>query len=140
MAEQPVSVKNVSMWPFDPATEHYVSLATYRRNGQALMTPVWLAGHDHRYYLFSEKTAGKVKRIRLNSMVRLAACNSHGKVGSDWLTGDARIVEDPGLIAKAYAALRKKYGWQMALTDFFSKLTGRYQNRAIVEIEIRAGA
>ena len=101
------------------------------------MTPVWLAGYHHRYYLFSEKTAGKVRRIRANPTVQLAACNSRGKVGSDWLTADARILDEAGLITKAYTALREKYGWQMSLTDFFSKLSGRYRNRAIIEIEIR---
>ncbi len=33
----------VSDWPVDPATERYVSLAAYRRNGREVRTPVWLA-------------------------------------------------------------------------------------------------
>jgi len=36
----------------------------------------------------------------------------------------------------ADAALRAKYGWQMRLVDFFSRLTGRYGRRAILEIEV----
>jgi hypothetical protein len=38
----------------------------------------------------------------------------------------------------AYRALRRKYGWQMKIGDFFSKLSGRYDKRAIVELEIVA--
>ena len=123
-------------WPFDPAVERYLSLASFRRNGQPVPTPVWLAEHNTRYYLFSETKAGKVKRIRANPAVRVAACNSRGKITSDWLDAHACVVTNDDLIAEVYAALRKKYGWQMAITDFFSKLSGRYHKRAIIGLEI----
>jgi hypothetical protein len=47
-------------------------------------------------------------------------------------------VEDAAVIARAYDAFRAKYGWQIRLTDFFSKLTGRYDKRAMLEIELVA--
>ena len=121
---------------YNPASERYVSLATYRRNGQEVRTPVWLAELDSRYYLFSENTAGKVKRIRANGRARMAACDYRGRVASDWLDARARIVREPELIERVYAALRKKYGLTMRITDFFSKLTGRYRRRAIIELEL----
>lgn len=122
--------------PFDPATERYVSLATYRRSGREVRTPVWLAEVDARYYLFSEGKAGKVKRIRANGRASLAACDLRGRVNSDWLAARGRIVEETGLIERVYAALRRKYGWQMKIGDFFSKLSGRYDKRAIIELEV----
>ena len=48
----------MSNWPFDPASEHYVSLATFRRNGREVRTPVWIAELGGRYYLFSESNSG----------------------------------------------------------------------------------
>ena len=123
-------------WPFDPAAERYVSLATFRRNGREIRTPVWLAELDSRYYLFSESRAGKVKRIRANGRARMAACDYRGRVESDWIETRARIVIEPDLIERVYAALRKKYGLAMVITDFFSKLTGRYRKRAIIELEV----
>ncbi len=122
--------------PFDPAVERYVSLASYRRNGLEVRTPVWLAEVDARYYLFSEGKAGKVKRIRANGRARLAACDLRGSVRSDWLEARGRIVSDVDLIERVYAALRRKYGWRMRIGDFFSKLSGRYDKRAIVELEL----
>jgi len=122
-------------WPFDPGRERYVSLATHRRNGQEIRTPVWLAEVDTRYYLFSEGKAGKVKRIRANGRARLAACDFRGRVKSDWLPANGRIVTDADLIKRVYAALRRKYGWQMRIGDFFSKLGGRYDKRTILEFE-----
>lgn len=125
-----------SEWPFDPAMERYVSLATFRRNGQAVQTPVWLARHNECYYLFSESKAGKVKRIRANAAVRLAACSSTGKVTSDWLDAEACLLTDPHLIDTALLALRGKYGWQMMLTTFISRLFRRYENRVYIEIRL----
>ena len=114
----------------------YVSLATFRRNGREVRTPIWLAEVDARYYLFSEGKAGKVKRIRANGRARLAACDLRGRVTSDWLDARGRIVEEADLIERAYAALRKKYGWQMKIGDYFSKLTGRYARRVIIELQM----
>jgi PPOX class probable F420-dependent enzyme len=122
--------------PFDPAAETYVSLATYRRNGVEVETPVWIGALANRYYVFSTGDAGKVKRIRANPQIRLAACDVRGKVSSDWITGTARIVTEPAVIAAALQALRAKYGWQMRIGDFFASLTGRMRKRAYLEITL----
>lgn len=120
---------------FDPGLARYVSLATFRRDGREVRTPVWIAELDGRYYLFSEGKAGKVKRIRNNSRARLAACDLRGRVHGGWLEAEARIVHDRELTERVYAALRNKYGVQMKIGDFFSKLAGRYGKRAIIELE-----
>ena len=44
---------------FNPAVETYVNLATYRKDGREVRTPVWLAGDNGEYYVFSESKAGK---------------------------------------------------------------------------------
>ncbi len=125
---------------FDPADETYVSLASFRRDGREVRTPVWVAESRGRYYVFSEGSAGKVKRIRATRRVRLAACDSRGRLrGSGWLEGRGRVVREPELVERAYAALRRKYGWQMKAVDALSKLTGRYGRRAILELDLGSG-
>lgn len=118
----------------DPARDRYVSLATFRRDGREVRTPVWIAGEAGRYFVFSEGDAGKVKRIRATGRVRLATCSVTGRVHGDWLEGRGRIVGAPEEIALAYRQLHTKYGWQMAIGDFFARLSGRYGRRAILEI------
>ena len=54
-----------------------------------------------------------------------------------WRDGIGRIVTDARVIERAHAALRAKYGWQMWLLDFFSRLTGRIRRRAWIEISCR---
>jgi uncharacterized protein len=121
---------------FDPATAKYVSLATYRRNGTEVRTPVWIAEVAQRYYVFSAGDAGKVKRIRATQNVRIAACDVRGNVRSAWVEARAQIILDSALIAQARKALRSKYGLLMRLTDFMATMTGRIHRRAYIEIEI----
>src|ERR1700728_342002 len=94
---------------FQPAIEKYVSLATYRRNGIEVKTPVWIAQMAERYYVFSAGEAGQGKRIRATPRVRLAACDVRGNVRGDWIDARARIVSDPALILEIRKALRGKY-------------------------------
>jgi PPOX class probable F420-dependent enzyme len=118
--------------------EPYISLATFRRSGVAVKTPVWFARSEDRYYVFSEAKAGKVKRLRNDPRIRVAPCTVRGRVTGEWIDGRARRVEDAATVEAAYRALRRKYGWQMRLADFFSKLAGRYDARAILELELDA--
>lgn len=119
---------------FDPGLETYVSLATFRRDGREVRTPIWIAGRDGRYFAFSEGNAGKVKRIRNNGRARLAACNARGVVRGDWIEARGRILSEPVEIDEAYRVLRAKYRWQMRIGDFVSKLSGRYDRRALLEL------
>jgi PPOX class probable F420-dependent enzyme len=121
---------------FDPGVEKYVSLATYRRNGVEVKTPVWIADVAGRYYVFSAGDAGKVKRIRATPRVRLAPCDVRGEVRGPWIEAHARIVLDPTLIVVARRALRHKYGLLMGLTDAIATITGRIRRRAYIEIEL----
>ena len=122
--------------PFDPGNEAYVNLATYRKDGWEVRTPVWLAQVNDEYYVFSESKAGKVKRIRNNGRMSIAACNVRGDVKSEWLHGSARLVEDSREISSMYRAFDKKYGWQMRTLNFFARLSGRYNNRMIIALSI----
>ena len=126
------------MMPFDPVGEPYVSLATYRKNGVEVRTPVWIAEHDGTFYVFSESKAGKVKRIRARKRVRLAACDIRGNLKSDWIEGTARIVKSDDEIEAMYPAFTKKYGWQMRLGNLLARISGRYGRRAIIAITLVA--
>jgi len=120
----------------DLATEKYVSLSTFRKTGVEVKTPVWIAPLGGRYYVFSAGEAGKVKRIRATSRVRLAACDMRGNLKSGWVDGKACIISDPTLIKNAREALTKKYGLMMRLTDILSSISGKIHRRAYIEIDL----
>lgn len=114
----------------------YFSLETFRKSGVGVKTPVWFAAGDGRAYVFSESSAGKIKRLRNDDHVRVAPCSLRGAIQGDWIEGRARVIDDPAAVVSAYRALRRKYGWQMTLIDALSKLSGRYDQRAMLQVEL----
>lgn len=114
---------------------NYISLATRKRSGEWVATPVWFAPHGGSYYIFSAGGAGKVKRLRNFSESRIAPCTMNGTLTGDWLDTRAYVLDDPRDQKVALAALRRKYGWQMLAADFFSHLTGKMQRRAYLRVD-----
>jgi PPOX class probable F420-dependent enzyme len=118
------------------AAERYVSLVTFRRNGNGVPTPIWIAAADGKLYAFTDGTSAKMKRLKVTDRVRLAACDMRGAVRGEYVEGRARRVEDPAMMKRAYSALAHKYGWQVTLLNLFSRLFGRIGRRAFIEISI----
>ncbi|MEM8500121.1 MAG: PPOX class F420-dependent oxidoreductase [Pseudomonadota bacterium] len=114
----------------------YISFATQKRDGSMVATPVWAGNEDTSLFVFSEADAGKVKRLRNFSQATVAPCTAIGRVTGNTYHCDARILESDLEIQRAYKALNRKYGFLMRVTDFFSKLTGRYDNRALIQIDV----
>lgn len=121
--------------PFNPAAQRYISLATYRRNGAEVRTPVWVAQSGEHFVLFSAADTGKVKRIRATPRARIAPCSAQGEIRGPWMDVSARIIDGTAEVNRAYAALRKKYTWQMGLVDFFSRLFGKIDKRVLIELQ-----
>lgn len=113
----------------------YVSLASFRRDGREVRTPVWVAEEGGRLYVYTNGRSGKVKRIRREPRVRLAPCDVRGKVQGDWVEARARPCDDPEESRRGFAALRRKYGWQLRAVLFAARLGGRYADRAILAID-----
>ena len=113
----------------------YLSLATFRKSGAEVKTPVWFAASGGKLYSFSDAKGGKLKRLRNSSRARIAPCDVRGNITGAWRDTNARIVDDAALIARVYDAYAKKYGWQIALFNFGSRLVGKFHKRVFVEID-----
>jgi PPOX class probable F420-dependent enzyme len=118
------------------ADAEYFSLATFRKNGNAVPTPVWFAAAGDTFYVFSASNAGKVKRIRLTSRARIAVCDVRGKLLGEWIEARARLVSDAEEIRTAYASLHAKYRLKMLIGDFFAKLSGRFDRRQFIAVTL----
>lgn len=114
----------------------YVSLATYRRSGEEVATPVWCAHDGEGFHIFSAGDAGKVKRLRNSPRARLAVCDVRGNLLGEWQDATAEIIDDPAEIRHALTLLRRKYGWQMWLADAGARLTGRFHRRAYIRVRL----
>ena len=118
------------------ANARYISLETFKRDGNGVKTPVWCAPLDDDVVVFSEARAFKVKRLRRDAKIRVAPCDARGKRLGDWCTGTGQIVESKAEQSRAYAALHEKYGWQMWIGDFFATLSGRINRRAVLKLSL----
>jgi hypothetical protein len=59
-----------------------------------------------------------------------------GNVKGAWLDGTGRILTDEEDRKRAIAALRRKYGWQIRVLDFFSFIGRRLGRRAFLELSV----
>ncbi|MDA1075382.1 MAG: PPOX class F420-dependent oxidoreductase, partial [Proteobacteria bacterium] len=96
------------------AAAPYVNLATFRRDGRRVETPVWAAPDAQVLYVFSEARAGKVKRLKNSDTAEMAICTVNGKLLGDWFPLKGRVLNDSEIPA-ALRALHAKYGWKMRI-------------------------
>ena len=121
------------------ASSPFVSLGTYRRNGALVAVPVWIARDGDELVVTSERSTGKVKRLRNDARVTLRPCSRMGAVAPDAIqvAATARIggpsTDDP----RADAALKRKYGFQYRAILGFEALVRRIQRRPGDRVIIR---
>jgi uncharacterized protein len=105
----------------------YISLKTFRKNGDGVATPVWFGEDDNRLYVMTRSDMGKTKRIRNNPQVRVAPCTIRGKVTGAEFAATARILP-PEDQAHARQTINRKY-WMARIplvwsrTDTYLELT-----------------
>ncbi|MGH2997829.1 MAG: PPOX class F420-dependent oxidoreductase, partial [Gaiellaceae bacterium] len=94
----------------------YISLTTFRKDGSAVSTPVWVVTDDgKRLLVWTGSQTWKAKRIRRDSHVLVAASTIRGRERGLRIDGTARIVD-----VDVRALIRAKYGWQMRLLERFN--------------------
>jgi len=91
-------------------------VVTYRRNGTPVPTPVWAAEQDGMLYVRSERTAGKVKRLRRDPRMLIAPCTVRGRPLGAPLEAAARVL-DADEEARAERVLAMRYGFGRALFE-----------------------
>lgn len=123
------SVKD-SLRPF--SRQKYLSLESYRRNGQAVRTPLWFVEMDGRLYVRTPDDAWKVKRVRHTPRVRIAVCGMRGGVKGNWIDATARIAEGEEA-ERANRMLARKYGILKRLIDWGTWL--RRRGHVVIAIE-----
>ena len=119
--------------------EKYINLSTQKKDGSLVNTPVWFAqdGEKNDFYIFSAGEAGKVKRIRNFSSVKVAICDFKGNLQGEWISAQAELIDEEESKIRAYRQLQKKYGLTIKVFDFFSKLFGKYKQRQVIKFKIQ---
>lgn len=112
------------------ANEKYVSLTTYRKNGEPKPVPVWIADlGDGTVGFATASSSWKVKRLGNDPKISLSPSDSKGNVaaGADVITGSA-VTATGAEFERVWALMVAKYGFQArAIKAFggFMKLIGK---------------
>ncbi len=91
------------------AAGKYMSLTTFKRDGSAVATPVWLVRDGDALRVVTDVDAGKAKRIRNNDSVLVAPCDMRGNIQGDQVPATAELQDADATIETA-AAIRARYG------------------------------
>ncbi|MDD7937921.1 PPOX class F420-dependent oxidoreductase [Actinomycetospora lutea] len=104
----------------------FVSLTTFRRTGEPVPTPVWVARDGDALVVITSAASGKVKRSRRDPRVVLRPCDRRGTVAPDApsVEGRAEVVTDAAAQEGPRRALAAKYGLQWRLVNLMG-LVGR---------------
>ncbi|MFC0439961.1 PPOX class F420-dependent oxidoreductase [Kutzneria buriramensis] len=91
------------------AASRNVRLTTFRKDGRAVATPVGGVVSDGTLYILSYADTGKLKRLRNNSRVTVAPCDSAGAIpaGAATIAGVGRIL-DADETQQAYRLMARK--------------------------------
>ena len=109
----------------------FLSLTTFRKNGEPVATPVWFAQDADKLYVMTGTNTGKVRRIHHNAQVEVAPCKLNGDLVGPPLEAMAVILPNDQK-ARAERALVRKYGWQKRMYDLSYILRAR--RRTWIEI------
>ena len=103
-------------------SEKYVLLTTFRKDGRAVSTPLWVVPDGAGLGFWTVADSGKVKRIRNSGRVTVAPCDMRGNpTGGETVEGTARI-GGPADFERVARTLKKKYGLMGRLTVLGSRI------------------
>ncbi|MFD6344276.1 PPOX class F420-dependent oxidoreductase [Streptomyces roseolus] len=91
------------------AAGRYLLLTTFRRDGRAVPTPVWVMPDGRTLAVWSAADAGKVKRIRNGGRVLVGPCDWRGRPLGVSTPGFAEVLA-PDASAHFTDLMKRKYG------------------------------
>jgi hypothetical protein len=99
----------------------YLLVTSYRRNGTAVATPVWVVRDGDALGVWTAADSWKVKRIRNRADVLVGPCDLRGNPTGDQVPATAEIC-DPSTTARYRQLIARKYGIAGRLTLLGSRL------------------
>jgi len=102
-------------------SEKYVLLTTFRRDGRAVPTPLWVVPDEAGLAFWTPTDTGKLKRIRNSGRVTVAPCDMRGNATGEPIEAQARI-GDAADRRRIGEGLKRKYGVIARLTLLGSRL------------------
>lgn len=114
----------------------YLSLTTFKKDGSAVATPVWVARDGDQLVVITDASSGKAKRLRNSGHVQLAPCDMRGKITGPGCEGRATLVDETDT-AHITALIKRKYGLAYTVISLMEKLRRRHESGSVgIRIEV----
>ncbi len=115
-------------------SESFVSLTTFRRNGERVATPVWIARDGDALIVTTPAGSGKVKRLRHDPRVLLQPCGRRGALveGSTEVAGTAAILDAEGNVRDLTRAFVTKYKFEYRVIMLVEGVVARGSRRRVI--------
>lgn len=121
-----------SIIPSNLQKERFISLCTYKKNGDRIATPVIFGITDREIIVSTKSFAGKLKRLKNNPNVIIYPCTSRGERKGTDFKGTATILAKKDE-KYAYDSIRKKNG----LIFRIWRASGKFRGHKFVFISIQ---
>lgn len=107
--------------------EKFVSLTTFKRNGDAVASAMWIARDGESLVAWTPADTWKVKRVARDPRVTLTASGRTGKVAENApvFAGSAEVLRDPGEVARVEGLIKRKYGFEFRIITFVEAVISR---------------
>jgi uncharacterized protein len=107
--------------------EKFVSLTTFKKDGTAVATPMWIGRDGDHLFFWTPADSWKAKRAKNNPRVVLAPCGRAGKVrdGAKAVDGTAEVITDAATVQRLANVIRRKYGLEFIVVTFIERLLAR---------------
>ena len=103
-----------------------IRLTTFKKDGTAVPTPVWLVRDRDHLLVITSLTTGKAKRLRHTARVLVAPCDSRGRVkaGVTDVEATAELLTDPTEVARVNDLVKGRYGFMYNVAMWFQRRRG----------------
>lgn len=116
------------------SNERFVSLTTFRKTGESVSTPVWIAREGDSLVVTTPDESGKVKRLRNSGRVELRPCSRTGAVTDDApaVPGVAEILASDDDVTRISGIFARKYGFEYRVFMLIERIAARRQKPRVM--------
>ncbi|MBI4942595.1 MAG: PPOX class F420-dependent oxidoreductase [Actinobacteria bacterium] len=104
----------------------YVRLTTFKKDGTAVPTPVWLVRDADHLLVITALGTGKAKRLGHTSRVLLAPCDGRGRVkpGVTDVEATAELLTDLADVERTAQLVKARYGFMYTVAMWAQRRRG----------------
>jgi hypothetical protein len=110
----------------------YLSVTSFKRDGTGVATPVWFVSDGRRLFALTDLHSAKIRRIRHNSRVVVAACGPSGKLRGEPVEARAQVHTATEDLERVQKLLMQRYKLSYRVVMVFYRLGRRLRGQPAV--------